>query len=181
MSSAVAKRVVPDETFPGRPLAFYRPSELLREQPRVARSRVRVPFRRLLLALEPAQFFHHSRRLAAAIAGSADMSVDLLCLVDGFHEIFAAKNPAVLADPDAYLERISAVVATLARLTRSAGVSCDAHVVVGQPVLELARQIERSGADLLLLGGPIPGAVERLQALSWRELPLVRPPGSTPT
>lgn len=177
---ASPQRCYDNEFAPGEmrrspPLAFHRLGA-----PRLAQARrgknppLGAGLRQLVVALEPTQFFHHSRRLAAAIARSTDLSVELVCIVDGFQQIFAAKNPALLADPQGYLDRIGAVVETLVALTRGEGVACVGKVLVGHPALELTRHLHRTDADLLLLGGHIPGAAPRLQALHWRPLSIER-------
>jgi hypothetical protein len=150
----------------GRPLAFYQPAEVRwRERPAP-----RPPFRRLLLALGPSQFVDHARRLTAALTRSTDVMIDLVCLVDGFAEVFHAHNPTLLADPDGWLAHIDDVVQAMAIRTRMQGVACQGQVLVGAPAIELDRYVQQSGADLLLLGGHIPGAAARLVALRWRPL-----------
>jgi hypothetical protein len=157
----------PDSPEPARPLAFYRPAHARGGDGGTV---VGPPFRHLVLALEPAQIVDHARRLTAALTRSRSLTIALVCLIDGFGEIFAAHNPALLADPDGYLARIDEVVQALAGAIRAAGVSCAAEVLVGAPALELARYLERTDADLLLLGRDIPGASARLTTRRWRSL-----------
>jgi nucleotide-binding universal stress UspA family protein len=152
----------------GRPLAFYQPAQVRwREWPQPA-----PPFRRLMLALGPTQFFDHAHRLTAALTRRADLTIDLVCIVDAFHEVFHALNPVLLGDPDSWLDRITDVVQAMATRTRALGVACESQVLVGAPALELVRHVQQSHADLLLLGGHIPGVEPRLSALQWRPLRL---------
>ena len=157
----------PDSSNPARPLAFYRPAHACGGDGAAVMG---PPFRRLVLALEPAQIVDHARRLTAALTRSRSLSIGLVCLIDGFGEIFAAHNPALLADPDGYLARIDGLVQALAGGIRAAGIGCAAEVLVGPPALELVRYLERNDADLLLLGRDIPGASARLTTRRWRSL-----------
>jgi hypothetical protein len=159
-----------------RPLAFYRPVHATPasegDSPRLSIAPDPRPpsFRRLALALEPGQIVDHAHRLTAALTRTREVAVDLVCVVDGFREIFSTNNQTLLADPEGYIERASQGLQSLALRVRSHGVVCTTQVLVGAPAIELGHHLDRTGADLLMLGRQMHGVGPWLRAQRWRPL-----------
>jgi nucleotide-binding universal stress UspA family protein len=162
-------------------LAFNDPYDV---GPRPARPRgLPLRPRRIIAAVDFTPAGERAREVALALARASDAVLDLVHVLDAFDLIFVRRQPDLLAEPEAVLAGIDVALRSRALAARREGVRCVWTSLVGAPGLELGRHATRTGADLLVVGGPrdaadfVSGwgarALEQLLALPrWRGIVL---------
>jgi nucleotide-binding universal stress UspA family protein len=123
------------------------------QRPPMARPTPSLRPRRIIAAVDFSPAGERARRVAAALAHAGDVVLDLVHVLDAFDQIFVRRQPQLLEQTEAVLEGIEVALRSRVAAARQEGVRCVSSSLVGAPGIELTRHAERTGADLMVIGG----------------------------
>lgn len=108
--------------------------------------------RRILVATDFSPASETAWHLALGLAARRRAFVDLVHVLDGFHELFVGHSERAEQEPDRLLREITAALSARIDVALRWGIPSLGHSRVGSPALEIAAQVQRSRPAFVLFG-----------------------------
>jgi nucleotide-binding universal stress UspA family protein len=139
--------------------------------------------RRIIVGLDFSAECDDALQSLAAVAAGSDVMIELVYVIDVFTDAFVQRNGRRSRGSALSKEKITRALRDRRETLRASRVHCACNVLVGLPALALARHVERTEADLVVLGSRhredhapdtwVGLAATRLfRDPAWRRLPL---------
>ena len=109
-------------------------------------------FRRIIVCLDFSAECDDALQSLAAVAAGNDVMLELVYIIDVFTEAFVQSNGRRSRGSALSKKKITRALRDRLETLRASRVRCASSVLVGLPALALARHVERTAADLVVLG-----------------------------
>jgi nucleotide-binding universal stress UspA family protein len=155
-------------------MAFGRgmlPPHLRVAVPRPGCAQSSTRFRRIIVGIDFSAECDDALQSLAAVAAGSDVMIELVYVIDVFTESFVQSNGRRSRGSALSKGQITRALRDRLEAVRASRVRCACSVLVGLPALALARHVERTAADLVVLGSR---HRERHASRTWVELASTR-------
>lgn len=109
-------------------------------------------FRRIIVCLDLSTECDDALQSVAAVAADTDVMLELVYIIDVFTEAFVQSNGRRSSGSALSKGKLTRALRDRLETLRAWRVRCAGSVLVGLPALALARHVERTAADLVVLG-----------------------------
>ena len=109
-------------------------------------------FRRIIVGLDFSAECDDALQSLAAVAAGTDVMLDLVYVIDVFTETFVQSNGRRNGGSAVSKGTIKRALRDQLETLRASRVQCASSILVGLPALAIARHVERTAADLVVLG-----------------------------
>jgi nucleotide-binding universal stress UspA family protein len=151
--------------------------------PRPGCAQASTRFRRIVVGIDFSAECDDALQSLASVAAGSDVMIELVYVIDVFTEAFVQGNGRRSRGSALSKEKIRRALRDRLETLRASRVHCACSVLVGLPALALTRHVERTAADLVVLGSRhrerhapptwVGLAARRLfRDPAWRRLPL---------